>query len=621
MTRRGWVLLVMGLCGAGSGWPAAAEQYIEAYTDEKSYVVGDTICFHVSTDSPTFSIEIQRDAWTPQIVASVSGIEGTYLPYPEPEEQGWRGPDWPVSYTWVVPETWPTSSYYARLVTEDETARCHPLIIRHPVPGSQSRVAFVMNYNNRNAYNEWGGKSLYASNIAGDPHKAVHVSFQRPFEKMSGLGTCYWRQHTVYSTLEEYGFAPEYITEWDIYRNPNITRAYDVLVFTGHHEYISRRTYDALQGHHDRGGHLAFFSGNDIYWQIRLEADGHTLVCYKSYAFAEDPMYGVNDELVTTCWYGPFLNRPAEKLQGVRFVGPCLGFEPEDMLVQMSSHWMFEGTDLVDGEPLGELLAASETDYIWPKSPPIMDMVLYAKRDTPLPGMDPPVEYVEAAAVYYEDNATYGFPGGLGGQVFSSGSEHGWPLGLTSYMRDYRKVRLVTANIIQHMVDAPPAPLFADYDRDGEVNLDDFIGMENCFGTRIDQPYVETPEVWCVFVFDKDLDNDVDWDDFAEFMTVYTGPQEDCNANGVLDLEDILGETSTDCNANGVPDECRPGDIDGDHDVDLNDFATFVLCYTGYGGGAPSPDCDEGEFCCSDLDGDGDVDLVDFSTFAIHYGS
>ncbi|UCG32776.1 MAG: hypothetical protein JSU68_14055 [Phycisphaerales bacterium] len=711
MATRAWTMVLSSLCCIGVVRVSPAEQYIEAYTGEESYLPGDIIHFHVSTDSPTFSIEIQHLLWTPQLRAIVSGIPGTYIPYPLPEEQGWRGAAWPVSYSWVVPDAWPTGSYAARFVTEDGSDTWHPFTLRHPMPGAHGRAAFVMNYNTRNAYNRWGGKSLYFSEIPDDPHKAVEVSFQRPFDVVDGLGKHYFRQHTVYSTLEAAGFALEYVTETDIYQNPNITRAYDLLIFAGHHEYISRRTYDAIEAHHLRGGHLAFFSGNDIYWQVRFEEGAHTMVCYKSYAFTEDPFYGVNDELVTTVWYGPPLNRPAEALQGIRFVGPSLSFEPEDLTVQISSHWIFAGTGLADGEPLGELLAASETDYLTEFSPPDMDVVLYAQRATPLPGKNPPVDYVEVAAVYYEDDPAYGFANGLGGQVFSSGSEAGWPAALEEGMRDYEKVRLVTANIVQHMLDAPPAPFFADYDRDGGVDLDDFVGLENCFGTRSDQPDVQTPEVWCVFTFDQDYDDDVDADDFAQFMTLYTGPLEDCNVNGVLDLQDILGGTSMDCNTNGIPEECEPlgdcnqngeqdtcdvvagtsqdcdsnrlpdecqsdgdadgtidacdncpqqgnplqadqdsdgvgnacdncpgqpngtqkdadgdafgdacdgpGDIDHDGRVNLNDFATFAVCYQALMN-APPPGCSLQAAADSDLDKDGRVDLNDFATFALH---
>ncbi|UCG33184.1 MAG: DUF362 domain-containing protein [Phycisphaerales bacterium] len=60
------------------------------------------------------------------------------------------------------------------------------------------------------------------------------------------------------------------------------------------------------------------------------------------------------------------------------------------------------------------------------------------------------------------------------------------------------------------------------------------------------------------------------------------------------------------------------GDLDGDGDVDLWDFATFGPCYSGQGT-IPPPACNEESFSRSDLDDDGDVDLADFATFAMNF--
>lgn len=95
---------------------------------------------------------------------------------------------------------------------------------------------------------------------------------------------------------------------------------------------------------------------------------------------------------------------------------------------------------------------------------------------------------------------------------------------------------------------------------------------------------------------------------------------EDCNANQAPDECDISGGTSWDGNGNGVPDECEPpGDLDGDLDVDLNDFATFAVCFSGAAVTTPPPGCSPASFTGADLDGDGDVDLSDFSTFSLVY--
>lgn len=61
-----------------------------------------------------------------------------------------------------------------------------------------------------------------------------------------------------------------------------------------------------------------------------------------------------------------------------------------------------------------------------------------------------------------------------------------------------------------------------------------------------------------------------------------------------------------------------PGDIDGDGDVDLTDFATFAICY-GYPVTPPAPGCSPDEAAACDLNDDGAVELNDFATFALHF--
>ncbi|MGE3165753.1 MAG: hypothetical protein AB7O52_12655 [Planctomycetota bacterium] len=69
----------------------------------------------------------------------------------------------------------------------------------------------------------------------------------------------------------------------------------------------------------------------------------------------------------------------------------------------------------------------------------------------------------------------------------------------------------------------------------------------------------------------------------------------DCNANGVLDSQDLLAGTSLDCNANQIPDEC---DIAAGTSLDANTNGT--------------PDeCENSDFVRGDCNGDGNRDLSD----------
>src|SRR4029453_8116939 len=52
-----------------------------------------------------------------------------------------------------------------------------------------------------------------------------------------------------------------------------LRRAYDLIVFPGHHEYVTDREYDAIDGFRDEGGSLAFLSANNFFWRIDIHHD------------------------------------------------------------------------------------------------------------------------------------------------------------------------------------------------------------------------------------------------------------------------------------------------------------------------------------------------------------
>ncbi len=91
-----------------------------------------------------------------------------------------------------------------------------------------------------------------------------------------------------------------------------------------------------------------------------------------------------------------------------------------------------------------------------------------------------------------------------------------------------------------------------DASGDNVVSEPDLAHFGSCYGPG---PY--TPDDACA-VHDVDQDGDVDDDDFALFLTVYTGSQADCDGNEVNDALDIILGTAEDCDVNGIPDDCSP---------------------------------------------------------------
>src|SRR5690606_19198422 len=58
-------------------------------------------------------------------------------------------------------------------------------------------------------------------------------------------------------------------------------REHRVFLSVGHDEYWSAGQRANVEAARDAGVNLAFFSGNEVFWKIRWEDGGRTLVCYK----------------------------------------------------------------------------------------------------------------------------------------------------------------------------------------------------------------------------------------------------------------------------------------------------------------------------------------------------
>jgi CxxC motif-containing protein (DUF1111 family) len=149
-----------------------------------------------------------------------------------------------------------------------------------------------------------------------------------------------------------------------------------------------------------------------------------------------------------------------------------------------------------------------------------------------------------------------------------------------------------------------------DSDADNDVELNDFHGYSDTVGYRDCFGHTEvTADDQCA-IHDVDQDGDVDLDDFDLFLVAFDDVPADCNANGVVDMLDILlGEADED--NNGVLDECQTcmGDIDGDNMLGVGDILAII--------GAWGP-CSN---CAADIDGDGVVNVTDLLYIVGNWGA
>lgn len=351
-----------------------SEDMIEGFASATSVAQGSTVELYVSTRVPDFTVEIFRLGWYGgsggRSVHGPVALRGVARACPPPAPlTGLVECAWPSSLSLPIPTDWTTGVYVAKLKTSEGHQSHIPFIVRDD--RSHPRLLFQVAVTTWQAYNDWGGKSLYS----GEPQATV-VSFDRPYRQANGAGDLFRWEYQMIRFLEREGYDISYITNLDVHRSPSRLRTAGVVLSVGHDEYWSKAMRDGFESALAHGVDLAFFSANTAYWQVRFEPGlggrpDRRMVSYKETARQDDP-YATdddpfNDAEITTKWRDEPLNRSEASLLGVAYQSGNWGIDA-DLVIDRADHWIFEGTGLSKGSVLPGLLGY-EVDQISPESP------------------------------------------------------------------------------------------------------------------------------------------------------------------------------------------------------------------------------------------------------------
>ncbi|MCC2640750.1 MAG: uncharacterized protein K0S45_1163 [Nitrospira sp.] len=382
----------------------ALHREIEGYASQTSINRGEPISFFVHTAAPSYSIEIYRMGWYAGLGARlISGPvirPGVTQPMPAMDprtgliECAWQDPYVVTAGSQSGQEDWVSGLYLAKLTAEAGGAQAYIIFVVRD-DARPSDFLFQSSVTTYQAYNNWGGKSLYDFNSTGG--RALTVSFNRPYARSSNPAAAYgngagdfvtnnavpptdasspsgWEYNMV-RWLEREGYDISYSTNIDTHANEHILDIHNGWLSVGHDEYWTWQMRTHVEQARDRGVNLAFFSGNVCYWQIRLEpslltGDPHrTIVSYKDDALKRDPvaLNGLGAQhLLTVRWRDQPVNRPEESFIGVMYDGnPVDG----DIVVTKPDHWTMSGSNLKLGDRLPRLLGY-EADRLFEMAPP-----------------------------------------------------------------------------------------------------------------------------------------------------------------------------------------------------------------------------------------------------------
>jgi hypothetical protein len=338
---------VIAVVVAASAIPAhgTVTPSIEAYFAERSYVQGGSGVLEISATARTLTVQLFRAGG-----GTGPGLSG--LPMSSPVTVAWNGTYDRLRFrpTSVTMQFWPSGLYFARVTTNSGAATLAPFVLRARQP-DPTRVAVVLPTNSWQAYNlrddDGDGipDSWYADPAIGS------VALARPF--VDGGTPPHYRDYDrgFIRWLALTGRQPDFFSDDDLESFSSgraLARRYDLIVFSGHEEYVTPHAYALIRDYRNAGGNLIFLSANNFFYRVeRRNGRIYRLGRYRDLGLPEAALIGAQ----YVDWnHGVYPNRP--------YVVSGAGAAP----------WLFRGTGLRNGSRFGRY--GIEIDARAPESPP-----------------------------------------------------------------------------------------------------------------------------------------------------------------------------------------------------------------------------------------------------------
>jgi hypothetical protein len=206
--------------------------------------------------------------------------------------------DWRPTLTFRIPPGLPSGIYIVKLSARTGQSDCL-FVVRSAAPQPLLAQLPTATYE---AYNAWGGDSLYPGGTdrvnATGTRQGIEVSYDRPYDSVTGAGEFFARDVAMVWFLERYGYPVSYTTSSSVDEDPRQLQGHRALLDFGHSEYWSERQADGFAAARDAGTSLLFLSSDTLAWRVRYVAASpaasqagepdHSLISYKEHA-ARDP--------------------------------------------------------------------------------------------------------------------------------------------------------------------------------------------------------------------------------------------------------------------------------------------------------------------------------------------
>jgi methionine-rich copper-binding protein CopC len=298
---------------------------ILGFATDMSVNVGQTVHFKINTDAKNYTIDIYRVGYYQgngaRHIASVT--PSVLLPQSQPAclTDSSTGlvdcGNWAESASWDVPAS-AVSGVYLALLTRPDTLGQSQIVFVVRNDASHSDILFQTSDSSWQAYNTYGGNSLYSGTAPAG--RAYKVSYNRPVttRNYSLSDQFFYAEFAAAQFLEQNGYDVSYFSGVDSARSGTLIENHKVFLTAGHDEYWSGPQRANVQAARDAGVNLAFMSGNEVFWKTRWESsiDGsnqpyRTMVTYKE-THANAVIDPADPPTWTGTWRDPRFSPPAD---------------------------------------------------------------------------------------------------------------------------------------------------------------------------------------------------------------------------------------------------------------------------------------------------------------------
>ena len=262
MTRRATILvaaLVLAGNAHASERKAVPPQAIEGYALARSYAPGDVARVELLGRTAGARVEVFHaglEASNRMPSAELLGVRVAARVVVTPHEAR------------IAVGSWESGLYFARIASPVGHAYA-PFVVRSRRLG-EHRIAVVLPtntwaaYNFRDANRDGVGDTWYA-----DPRLGVELD--RPYHARGAPPHFAAYDLLFLRWLARTGKEVDILSDDDLERirdGAQLARSYDLVVFPGHHEYVTTHEYDVVRRYRDHGGNLMFLSANDFFYRV-----------------------------------------------------------------------------------------------------------------------------------------------------------------------------------------------------------------------------------------------------------------------------------------------------------------------------------------------------------------